>query len=186
MQNRTFTLAYLMVLMIGMPCPGAAQDTGAEQPSAREQLQHIYTPQSIDQELARLTKDLELTREQQPRVRPLLVEHHDRIQVLLDENPKASRQELGPQDSHYQRRDAPKDSCLAFGSPEGIGKRDAATRAYGRRKQTIRSASRFLVTTITLATPESGYKKVIQKDLARRLGRQAFPFDPHLLRQQIS
>jgi hypothetical protein len=62
MQNRTFTLAYLMVLMIGMPCPGAAQDTGAEQPSAREQLQHIYTPQSIDQELARLTKDLELTR----------------------------------------------------------------------------------------------------------------------------
>jgi len=80
-----------------MPCPGAAQDTGAEQPSAREQLQHIYTPQSIDQELARLTKNLELTREQQPRVRPLLVEHHDRIQVLLDKNPKASRQELGPQ-----------------------------------------------------------------------------------------
>jgi Spy/CpxP family protein refolding chaperone len=97
MQNRTFALAYAVVLMLGMPCPGAAQGTGAQQPSAREQLQHIHTPQSIDQGLARLAKDLELTREQQQQIRPLLVEHHDRIQALLDKNPTASRQELGPQ-----------------------------------------------------------------------------------------
>src|SRR5450432_2592073 len=97
MQNRTFTLAYLIALTIGMPGPGAAQDTGAQQPSAREQLQRIHTPQSIDQELARLTEDLELTWEQRQRVRPLLVEHHDRIQVLLDKNPTVSQQELGPQ-----------------------------------------------------------------------------------------
>jgi ribosome recycling factor len=37
-----------------------------------------------------------LTPEQQ-QVRPLLVEHRDKIQALLDKNPKASRQELGPQ-----------------------------------------------------------------------------------------
>ena len=49
------------------------------------------------QKLASLTKDLELTPEQQRQVRPLLQEHHDRIQALLDKNPKASRQELGPQ-----------------------------------------------------------------------------------------
>ena len=49
---------------------------GAQRPSAREQLQHIHTPQSIDQELARLTKDLELTPEQQKQVRPLLEGHH--------------------------------------------------------------------------------------------------------------
>jgi Spy/CpxP family protein refolding chaperone len=97
MQGRTFTLAYLIVLTIGMPCSGAAQDSGAQQPSAREQLQHIHKPQSIDQELARLTEDLELTREQQQRVRSLLVKHHDKIQVLLDKNPTASRQELGSQ-----------------------------------------------------------------------------------------
>jgi periplasmic protein CpxP/Spy len=96
-QGRTFTLAYLIVVTIGMPCPGTAQDSGAQQSSAREQLQHIHTPQSIDQELAHLTKDLELTREQQQRVRSLLVEHRDRIQVLLDKNPTASRQELGSQ-----------------------------------------------------------------------------------------
>jgi hypothetical protein len=74
-----------------------AQDNGVQQPSASQQLEHIYGPQSIGQELARLTKDLELTPEQNQQVRPLLVEHHDRIQALLDKNPTASRQELGPQ-----------------------------------------------------------------------------------------
>jgi predicted HTH transcriptional regulator len=85
------------MLVLGMAGPAVAQDTGAQQPSAREQLQHIHTPQSMDQELARLTKDLELTPEQQRQVRLLLQEHHDKIQALLDKNPKASRQELGPQ-----------------------------------------------------------------------------------------
>jgi periplasmic protein CpxP/Spy len=74
-----------------------AQDNTVQTPSARQQLQHIHTPQSIDQELVRLTKDLELTTEQQQRVRPLLEEHHNRIQALLDKYPNASRQELGPQ-----------------------------------------------------------------------------------------
>ncbi len=97
MRNRPFTLAYGIVLMLGMSGPAVAQDNGTQQPSAREQLQHIHTPQSIDQELARLTKDLELTAEQQRQVQPLLQEHHDKIQALLDKNPKASRQELGPQ-----------------------------------------------------------------------------------------
>jgi hypothetical protein len=40
---------------------------------------------------------MELTPKQQQQVRLLLEEHHDRIQTLLDKNPKASRQELGPQ-----------------------------------------------------------------------------------------
>jgi len=61
-------------------------------PSASQQLQPIHTPQSIDQELARLTKDMELTPQQQQQVRPLLTQHHDKIQALLDKNPTASRQ----------------------------------------------------------------------------------------------
>src|SRR5882724_2381939 len=97
MRNRTFTLAYWVMLMPGMALPAAAQDSGENQPSARQQLQHIHTPQSIDEKLAQLTKDLELTPEQQKQVRPLLQEHHDKIQALLDKNPKASRQQLGPQ-----------------------------------------------------------------------------------------
>jgi protein CpxP len=96
MRNRFFTLAYGIMFLLGMAGPAVAQDNGA-QSSARQQLQHIHTPQSIDQELARLTKDLELTPEQQQQVRPLLQEHHDKIQAILDKNPNASRQELGPQ-----------------------------------------------------------------------------------------
>src|SRR6202140_3968685 len=97
MRNRTFTLAYGVMLTLGMAGSAVAQDNGAQQPSARQQLQHTHAPQSIDQELARLTKDLELTPEQQQQVRPLLQEHHDKIQALLDKNPTASRHDLGPQ-----------------------------------------------------------------------------------------
>ena len=44
-----------------------------------------------------LTKDLELTPNQREQIRPLLKEHHDRIQALFDNNPKLSRKDLGPQ-----------------------------------------------------------------------------------------
>ena len=95
MRNLFFTLA-LGILVFVMAGLAATQDKDG-QPSARQQLQHIHTPQSIDQELARLSKDLELTREQQKQVRPLLEEHHDKIQALLDKNPISSRQELASQ-----------------------------------------------------------------------------------------
>jgi len=103
MPNRTFKPVYGLMLTFGMA--GSAltqdnaptQDNGGRPPSARDQLSHIHTPQSIDQELVRLTRDLELAPEQQLRVRALLEEHHKRIQALLDKNPNTSRQELGPQ-----------------------------------------------------------------------------------------
>jgi hypothetical protein len=44
-----------------------------------------------------LTKDLELTPNQREQVRPLLQEHHDNIQALLDKNPGNSRQDLARQ-----------------------------------------------------------------------------------------
>jgi hypothetical protein len=112
MQIRNFTLTCGVILTLGMAGAAVAQDVaqenGTQRPSTREQLQRIHTPQSIDQELARLTKDLELTSQQQQQVRPLLQEHHDRIQALLDKNPKSSRPELAPQihgisdDTHHQ------------------------------------------------------------------------------------
>lgn len=97
MRNRHLTVANGVMLLLGMVGPAVAQDNEAQQPSAREQLQHVHTPRSIDQELAHLTKDLELTPEQQQKVRPLLQEHRDKIQALLDKNPQASRQKLSPQ-----------------------------------------------------------------------------------------
>jgi hypothetical protein len=97
MRNRFSMLVYGVMLMFGVGGVAPAQDSGGPQPSARQELQHIHTPQSIDQELARLKKDLELTPEQEKQVRALLEEHHDRIQALLDKNPNASRRQLGPQ-----------------------------------------------------------------------------------------
>ena len=84
------------MLMLGTAGLGVARDAG-QHPSAREQLQHIHVPQSIDQKLASLTNDLELTPKQQEQVRPLFQEHHDKIQALLDKNPTVSRQDLAPQ-----------------------------------------------------------------------------------------
>ncbi len=83
--------------MIGVASFVVAQDDGTQQSSAQEQLQHTHGPRSIDQELAHLSKDLELTPKQQQIVRPLLQEHHDKIQALLDKNSNASRRELAPQ-----------------------------------------------------------------------------------------
>jgi Spy/CpxP family protein refolding chaperone len=108
MRSRPFMFTYGVMLVLGMAGTAVAQDNGAQQSSARQQLQHIHTPQSIDQELARLIEDLELTPEQQQQIRPLLEEHHDKIQALLDKNPTASRQELAPQihaisdETHHQ------------------------------------------------------------------------------------
>jgi hypothetical protein len=45
MRNRRSTLTYGIVLMLGMADPAVAQDDGAPQPSARQQLQHVHTPQ---------------------------------------------------------------------------------------------------------------------------------------------
>jgi hypothetical protein len=97
MRNLLFTLASGVMAMLGIAVHAVAQDDATQQPSARQQLQRIHSPQSIDQELAHLTKDLELTQQQQQQVLPLLDQHHDRIQALLDKNPTLSRQELAPQ-----------------------------------------------------------------------------------------
>jgi hypothetical protein len=97
MPDRAVKLKYVAMLILRMAGPAVAQDSAGQQLSAREQLQRIHRPQSIYQELAHLTKDLELTTKQQQQILPLLQEHQDKIQALIDKNPKASRQELAPQ-----------------------------------------------------------------------------------------
>jgi hypothetical protein len=97
MRNRPFALTNAAILTLAVAGSAAAQDNGTQQPPTREQLQHIHSPRSIDEELARLAKHLELTPQQQKQVRPLLQQHHDKIQALFDKNPKASQQDLAPQ-----------------------------------------------------------------------------------------
>src|ERR1700756_3288751 len=54
-------------------------------------------PRSIDQEMEHLTKELELTPTEQQEIRPLLLEHRQRLQALFDQNPSTSRQTLRAQ-----------------------------------------------------------------------------------------
>jgi hypothetical protein len=97
MRRRAVKITCGVVLTFSVAGLALAQDSAGQQPSARQELQHIHAPQSIDEVLVRLTTDLELTPQQQQQVRPLLDEHHNKIQAVLDKNPNASRQELGPQ-----------------------------------------------------------------------------------------
>ena len=54
----------------------------------RERVQKNHSAdQSIEQQVRRLTKDLDLTPEQQEKVRQLSKEHNDRIQKILDTAP---------------------------------------------------------------------------------------------------
>jgi hypothetical protein len=97
MPNGQVKLVCVLMLTCEMASFAIAQENPPQQPSARQQLQRFHTPQSIDEELARLTKDLQLTPQQQQQVKSLLEEHHNKIQALLDKNPNTSRQALGPQ-----------------------------------------------------------------------------------------
>jgi Spy/CpxP family protein refolding chaperone len=92
--------------MLGLAMSGiATAQENAPQPQGPNGMQ---APRSIDQELDHLTEDLELTPNQRKQIRPLLQEHHDRIQALFDKNPRLSRKDLGPQihaisnETHHQ------------------------------------------------------------------------------------
>jgi hypothetical protein len=92
----------------GMTGIAIAQENAPQSQESNRARPEIHGPRSIDQELDHLTKDLELTPSQRKQVRPLLDQHHDRIQALFDKNPKLSRQDLGPQihtisdETHHQ------------------------------------------------------------------------------------
>jgi len=98
----------IAMLVLGMTAIATAQENTPKLQVPNQARPGIHGPRSIDQELDHLTKDLELTPSQRKQVRPLLDEHHDRIQALFDNNPKLSRQELGTQihaisdETHHQ------------------------------------------------------------------------------------
>jgi protein CpxP len=92
MRNTLSRFALSGMLMLGMNCAALAQD----QPM-QGQNQGSRGLRSIDGELEHLTKELELTPDEQKQVRPLLLEHHDEIQALFDKNPGVPRQALSAQ-----------------------------------------------------------------------------------------
>src|ERR1700692_4825538 len=103
-----FIVGVTGMLALGMTGIAMAQERAPQPQGPNQARQKIQAPRSIDQELDHLTKDLELTPNQRKQIRPLLEEHHDRIQALFDKNPKLSREDLGPQihaisdETHHQ------------------------------------------------------------------------------------
>ena len=106
---RTYiTVGLTGMLALGMTGIAMAQENAPRPQGPNQGRPGIHGPRSIDQELDHLTKDLELTPNQRRQIRPLLEEHHDRIQALFDKNPRRSRKDLGPQihaisdETHHQ------------------------------------------------------------------------------------
>jgi Spy/CpxP family protein refolding chaperone len=91
-----FTIGLTGMLALGMTAPAMARRDAPQTQRPNQGRPGIHGPRLIDQELDHLTKDLELTPNQRRQIRPLLQEHHDKIQALFDKNPGVSRQELGP------------------------------------------------------------------------------------------
>lgn len=85
------------MLALDMTTLGLTQQEAPHQQATSQAIQAVHGPRTIDQELQHLTTDLQLTPTQQKQIRPLLEEHHKKIQALLDKNPTLSRQDLAPQ-----------------------------------------------------------------------------------------
>lgn len=92
-----FTAGLTGMLALGITGIAMAQENAPQSQGPNQARPAIHGPRSIDEELDHLTKDLELTSDQRKQIRPLLEEHHDKIQALFDKNPQLSRQDLGPQ-----------------------------------------------------------------------------------------
>ena len=92
-------LSFAAAVALGALCAVSAQETAIppliEQvrplPAAADWRERIQknrdATQSIEQQVRRLTRDLELTPEQQEKVRQLSKKHSDRIQKILDSAP---------------------------------------------------------------------------------------------------
>jgi Spy/CpxP family protein refolding chaperone len=90
-----FAVALAGTLALAMTAIAMAQENPPQSQTSNQSRPDIHGPRSIDQQLDRLTKDLELTADQRKQIRPLLDQHHDKIQALFDKNPDLSRQQLG-------------------------------------------------------------------------------------------
>ena len=89
MRSTLFPLVLGAMLVLGVTGAAIATDN-----TALAQNQEFHAPRTIDQELDHLTKELELTPAQRNQIRPLLLEHQQEIQALLEKNPSAPREAL--------------------------------------------------------------------------------------------
>ena len=104
MQTRLLTLALGGLLTIGSTCAALAQDTPPPPPNQNQAGPPPDGPRGRgmrmdpDRQLARLTRELSLTSDQQTQIKPLLVERHQKMQALFQD------QSLSQEDRRAQMR----------------------------------------------------------------------------------
>jgi len=79
------TIVFAAILLLGISVTAKAQDNTKQDHSTQAQAFSPgghHRPMDVDSELAHLTKELDLTPDQQKQIRPLLVEHQQKEQVL--------------------------------------------------------------------------------------------------------
>lgn len=84
MRSRLFTLALGGMLAVGACGPIQAQENSQPQPG-QGQWGHGRGGMNPDRQLARLTRELNLTSDQQAQIKPLLVDRGQRMQALFQD-----------------------------------------------------------------------------------------------------
>lgn len=104
MQNKLFTLALGSLLAFGAAGSALSQDNPPPPPDQNQAAPPDQGPMGRgmrmdpDRQLAHLTRELNLTADQQNQIKPLLVERQQKIQALFQD------QSLAPQDRRRQIR----------------------------------------------------------------------------------
>jgi len=106
MQKKLFTIALGGLLAIGASAVALAQDTPPPPPNPSQDQagppQQGYGGRGMrmdpDRQLARLTRELSLTTDQQTQIKPLLVERQQKMQALMQD------QSVAPEDRRAQMR----------------------------------------------------------------------------------
>lgn len=104
MKTRLLTLALGGLLTVGGPCAALAQDAPPPPPDQNQAGPPADGPRGRgmrmdpDRQLERLTRELNLTTDQQTQIKPLLVERQQKMQALFQD------QSAAPEDRRMQAR----------------------------------------------------------------------------------
>lgn len=90
MRTKLFTLALGAALALGITGAALAQDTPPP-PQGQDQGGRGPRPMDPDRQLQRLTRELDLTADQQTQIKPLLVDHQQKVQALFQDQSVAQQ-----------------------------------------------------------------------------------------------
>jgi ABC-type uncharacterized transport system ATPase subunit len=97
MRNKLFTFALGAAFALGFSGAALAQDNAAP-PQEQDHSTRGAHPMDPDRMLQRLTRELDLTADQQSQIKPLLVDHQQKVEALVQD------QSVSQQDRHAKMK----------------------------------------------------------------------------------